>query len=82
MKWQYAPGELGKAYGREKEWKAKIRVYALWKMPEGNAAKSIAKSMRYSYDAVLGLLLSTATMVRRVRTEGKLLQRSLKALTE
>ncbi len=63
VKWQHSPGELEKAYRREKDGEAKIRVYALWKISEGNSAKGVAKSIGYSYDAVLGWL-------RRYRAEG------------
>jgi len=63
VKWQNSVEELEEAYKQEKNGKVKIRLYALWKISEGNAAKSMAVSRGYSYSAVLGWL-------RRYKTEG------------
>ncbi len=63
VKWQHSPEELKGAYRQETDGKIKIRIYALWKMSEGNAAKSVAKSIGYSYNAVL-------TWLQRYRTQG------------
>ena len=63
VKWQHSAEELEEAYKHEKDGKVKIRLYALWKISEGNAAKSVAESIGYSYSAVLGWL-------GRYKTEG------------
>jgi len=53
VKWQHSPEELERSYRQETDGRIKIRMYALWKMSEGNSAKSVAKSIGYSYNAVL-----------------------------
>ena len=63
VNWQHSPEELERAYRQEPDGKLKIRIYALWKISEGNSAKSIAKSIGYSYNAVL-------IWLQRYRTQG------------
>lgn len=53
VKWQHSPGELEGAYKQETDGKIKVRIYAVWKISEGNSAKNIANSIGYSYNAVL-----------------------------